>query len=649
MAAEPSGPEGTANTSTSLELAGQLAALLSPLAREELRLVCSVGHGAALSAISDAALLEFERILPRLIQFDQRRGRVYISSAPLRECLSNVLAITSQPDAGAGRTVHLIRAAIVDGRMEEAIAEFERGGGVFFALVHGVEAAHRIVNTFPESVRMSNEQLILADIINTMKAGNFSHSKLLLTQHFGPAAERLETIGLPEAFARGAFSHDFACCRLVIAVCDEEPIGDDTLSTVFRVVETLPEGASMQKGMLYNVALDAFFRRRRWTMAEETARRSKYHFNNARATLSAFYIDLYLSLIELARGNLSMVKVHIEEGRAALAKATQCSGNDLHLLKALEHICDYERGDPAPLARFLLGEMEQNLFEEVWPSIAWPIIDFGSLAIAMGVTLSAARAYIERWRLQQWQSRRFANSVALAEVDVLQAHARWHEADEVLTELTGSSGPDHLRATLPSLVDILDTEHISFAMKWCRSLLESAPSTEFLAQALEALGNNPNLTVRERMTVLIWTAHSAAERRQWDDVRAAMGQLAELVRSTPIVAVFREQRDVLSRVICDRDAARTLSSSAKIAAFIKAHRHLLEDPTQAVAQDGLTRQERRMIHLLAEDVPNKVIARRLELSVPTVRFHLRNLYRKLGAADRSDAIRIAVARGILSE
>lgn len=56
-----------------------------------------------------------------------------------------------------------------------------------------------------------------------------------------------------------------------------------------------------------------------------------------------------------------------------------------------------------------------------------------------------------------------------------------------------------------------------------------------------------------------------------------------------------------------------------------------------------------MIHLLAEDVPNKVIARRLELSVPTVRFHLRNLYRKLDAADRSDAIRIAVARGILSE
>lgn len=623
--------------------------LLSPLAREELRLVCSTSQGAALSAISDATLLELERILARLIQFDQRKGRLYISSAPLRECLADALAMVSQPDSSAESVVHLIRAAIVEGRMEHALAEFERGGGVFFALVHGVEAAHRIVNTFPESVRAASEPLILADVINTMKSGNFSQAKLLLTQHFGPAAERLETIGLPNAYARGAFSHDFACCRMVIAVCDEEPIGEDTLSTVFRIVEALPEGASMQKGMLYNVALDAFFRRRRWTTAEDTARRSKYHFNNARALLPAFYIDLYLSLIELARGNLSTVKGHIDEARAALANASQSSGNDLHLLEALEHICDYERGDPSSLARFLLGEMEQKLFEEVWPSIAWPIIDFGSLAIATSVSLSAARAYLERWRLQQWQSRRFATTVALAEVDVLQVHARWHEADEILTELTGAGGSDYLRAAMPSLVEIADTERISFAMKWCRSLLESTPDSKVLAQALELLGGNQNLTMRERMTILIWTALSTAEREDWDSVRAVMAQLADLVRSTLIVAVFREQRDVLSRIICDRDVARRLASSAKVAAFVKAHRHLVEEPTQAAAEDGLTRQERRMIHLLAEDVPNKVMARRLELSVPTVRFHLRNLYRKLGAADRSDAIRIAVARGILSE
>ncbi len=610
--------------------------------------MCSARQGAALSAISDSALLELERMLPRLIQFDQHKGRLYISSDPLRECLSSALAAAAQPDASAGHVVHLIRAAIVDGRMDEALAEFERGGGVFFALVHGVESAHRIVNTFPESVRAGREPLILADVINTMKSGNFSHAKSLLTRHFGPAAERLETIGLPDAFARGAFSHDFACCRLVIAVCDEEPIGEDTLSTVFRVVEALPEGASMQKGMLYNVALDAFFRRRRWTTAEETARRAKYHFNNVRATLPAFYIDLYFALIELARGNLSMVKTRLDAARAVLANAAQSSCNDLHLLQALEHICDYERGDPAPLAQFLLGEMEQNLFGEVWPSIAWPIIDFGSLAIATGVTLAAARAYIERWRLQQWQSRRFANTVALAEVDVLQVHARWHEADEILTELTGSSGPDYLRTALPSLAEIFETEHISFAMKWCRSLLESAPESKLLAQALEALGSNPNLTVRERMTTLIWTAQPAAERQDWEAVRAVMAQLAELVRSTLIVAVFREQREVLNRVIGDREVVKRLSSSAKIAAFIKAHKHLVEDSMQG-AEDGLTRQERRMIHLLAEDVPNKLIARRLELSVPTVRFHLRNLYRKLGAADRSDAIRIAVTRGILSE
>lgn len=72
-----------------MELASQLVALLSPLAREELRPVCCANQGAALSAISDTTLLELERILARLIHFDRCMGRLYIGSDPLCDCLSD--------------------------------------------------------------------------------------------------------------------------------------------------------------------------------------------------------------------------------------------------------------------------------------------------------------------------------------------------------------------------------------------------------------------------------------------------------------------------------------------------------------------------------------------------------------------------------
>ncbi len=56
---------------------------------------------------------------------------------------------------------------------------------------------------------------------------------------------------------------------------------------------------------------------------------------------------------------------------------------------------------------------------------------------------------------------------------------------------------------------------------------------------------------------------------------------------------------------------------------------------------GLTRQETRMLRAIAEGSPNKSIASMLGLSESTVKFHLANLYRKLGARDRRAAVAAA--------
>jgi DNA-binding CsgD family transcriptional regulator len=63
---------------------------------------------------------------------------------------------------------------------------------------------------------------------------------------------------------------------------------------------------------------------------------------------------------------------------------------------------------------------------------------------------------------------------------------------------------------------------------------------------------------------------------------------------------------------------------------------------------GLTRQETRVLHALSERAANKAIANMLGLSEATVKFHLANLYRKLGCTTRRDAIAAAVALRIVS-
>ena len=69
---------------------------------------------------------------------------------------------------------------------------------------------------------------------------------------------------------------------------------------------------------------------------------------------------------------------------------------------------------------------------------------------------------------------------------------------------------------------------------------------------------------------------------------------------------------------------------------------------EAPAPESLTRRELDVLELLAEGLPNKAIAARLALSDQTVKFHVAALSGKLGAANRTDAVRRAVRRGLVS-
>jgi DNA-binding NarL/FixJ family response regulator len=74
---------------------------------------------------------------------------------------------------------------------------------------------------------------------------------------------------------------------------------------------------------------------------------------------------------------------------------------------------------------------------------------------------------------------------------------------------------------------------------------------------------------------------------------------------------------------------------------------------QAVRDDAemvepLTLREGEVLELLAEGLSNKAIAARLGISDQTVKFHVASIGGKLGAANRTDAVRLAVRRGLIA-
>jgi DNA-binding NarL/FixJ family response regulator len=64
--------------------------------------------------------------------------------------------------------------------------------------------------------------------------------------------------------------------------------------------------------------------------------------------------------------------------------------------------------------------------------------------------------------------------------------------------------------------------------------------------------------------------------------------------------------------------------------------------------DPLTTREIQVLELLAEGLSNKAIGARLGISDQTVKFHVASLAGKLGAVNRTDAVRRAVRRGLIA-
>lgn len=87
---------------------------------------------------------------------------------------------------------------------------------------------------------------------------------------------------------------------------------------------------------------------------------------------------------------------------------------------------------------------------------------------------------------------------------------------------------------------------------------------------------------------------------------------------------------------------------------IVADAFLLAAPSEAPELDdapsieSLTPREIEVIELVAEGLSNKAVAARLGISDQTVKFHLTSVSGKLGAVNRTDAVRRAVRRGLIT-
>jgi DNA-binding NarL/FixJ family response regulator len=92
--------------------------------------------------------------------------------------------------------------------------------------------------------------------------------------------------------------------------------------------------------------------------------------------------------------------------------------------------------------------------------------------------------------------------------------------------------------------------------------------------------------------------------------------------------------------------ASTLSAARGLG--VEADAFLLAGPDgEDPLVEPLTPRELQVLELVAGGLANKAIALRLAVSEETIKFHLGSVFGKLGASNRTDAVRLALRRGLV--
>lgn len=152
---------------------------------------------------------------------------------------------------------------------------------------------------------------------------------------------------------------------------------------------------------------------------------------------------------------------------------------------------------------------------------------------------------------------------------------------------------------------------------------------------------------------------------------AALARLAEGPKDLPVIALVDDEADaveawrggahgILRRdAVPERIAASVVAAAQGLTVFDPGFRDALtrQSSRESVQPqfpgaepplvEELTPRELEVLRLLAEGLPNKTIAQRLDISEHTVKFHVNAVLGKLGAGSRTEAVVRATRLGLV--
>ncbi len=543
-----------------------------------------------------------------------------------------------------GRSLQAMALLLDRGYETHAAQILARAQGRELIYRSSVNAFQNIIMHFSHDMISTNETVLFAVCRALLKQGELQRVRHLVGKHLG--SDYLDPF---KAMASGSrFSFAARTFRLNLMITEDLTPNDAMINRLGEFMADYPMGDHGKWAGYYNALLEFEIRRRNFREAEAAAARALIYLRKLGGQpLLEFFIHLHQIVLRLMSGDALMARRAARDARNRLEQVPHEIPQEMRMLRLAEACISYESGKPRELLEFVQKDFEQFAAAEIWPSLMQFALHYATQIVMDHFPMTIRPGFLDGLWIHLSEGLQFHAMMEIRTAIAYQNTNRWSEAAATLTSIRMPMGRNWVESAEEELTRLTRRDEIAYVMAWLRDAVRVWTPRFYLSRQLDALIANPKVTNRERVALLIWQSYTAHQRRDNAAARSHILLALETATRLGCNGVLSEERIFLSPLLENRRIRSFIETSSDVRSALAIFAASVNSPQARAIHGGLSQREVQMLQFLAGGMSNKKIAQALNISEVTVKFHLGNLFRKLGCNRRAEAIRAAIALGWL--
>ncbi|WP_337269549.1 helix-turn-helix transcriptional regulator [Oryzifoliimicrobium ureilyticus] len=544
----------------------------------------------------------------------------------------------------ADRSLEAMELLLDHGYEAHAAQILQRAQGLELLYRNNVTAFHAIVMRFSPEMIAANEIVLFAVCRALLKHGELPRVRHLVARHLG--YDYLDPLKVLTRTSR--FSFAARTFRLNLMMAEDLTPTDAMITRLGEFMADYPLGDYGKWAAYYNAILEFEIRRRNFREAEAAAARALIYLRQMGGQpLLEFFIHLHQTVLRLMGGDVFLARRAAKDARSRLEAVPHQTEQEFRMLRLAEACLSYEAGRHRDLIDFVHDEFEAFAAAEIWPTLMQFALGYASQVLSDHFSMTIRPGFLDGLWIHLSEGLQFHAMMEIRTAIAYQNANRWVDAQATLSAIRMPIGRNWVDSAVEELTRLSRRDDIAYAMAWLRDAVHVSTPRPYLPRQLDALIANPKVTNREKVALQLWQAYMAHQRR---DNAAARPLLLSALQSAARLGchgVLSEERLFLSPLLNDRRIRAFIETSSDVRSALVIFAASINTPQARALHGGLSQRETQMLHLIAAGMPNKKIAHTVNISEVTVKFHIGNLFRKLGCNRRSEALRAAKALGWL--